>query len=226
MGHFPNALPKFTVETTKAESFDSVSDLVDLVNNQITKAFDKAINGKPVSQADIGHHSRIRDQLKIECVHLPHKNKVRMDVANKSSDVLYVDLNFSPSCDDLLNYFGFDFRNPPGVTLPGRWSGGDLPLESHRQASIFYHNSMMFIYSDLVGEMIVGHGLANMLESTPMKVDVGDKMQVAQWDKLTRLKINKSYVSSIEVKLCHEDGSQIDFPIGKTFVKLQFTKMF
>ena len=89
--------------------------------------------------------------------------------------------------------------------------------------STMVNTTGLYIYSDIIEDILVGNVRAKLLRTVPFSSHHSDYNTVT-FSKVYYHPVRPGYISGIEIKICDDSGEKINFGPSKTIVVLHFRK--
>lgn len=211
-GSCTKVVPDFPPEDDTSPSYDvhvsipsgyynSVSELVDVLNSSITRAYKK-----PISPWSTGGVDRFVDQTAWP--------KFRYNFQNRK-----VILTLPPNAtiqfsEKLYRILGID---------ASRKSSNEMNIKSMRAADIEAGLHAIYIYCDVLECVPVGDTMAPLLRIVEVGGVAGEMMHL-QYDQPRYVPLQKKTFDSIEIDIRDDAGDSIPFDSGKLIVTLHFRR--
>ena len=121
------------------------------------------------------------------------------------------------STDELLRLLGF-----PTPTVPVLLQQIPFATASTRP-QLKFNTPALYVYSDIVGDELVGDVKVPLLRAVPIDGDMGDFVH-KEFIRPYYKSLTKGYINSILIEVKDDTGQDIDFTLGKVICTLHFRR--
>lgn len=137
----------------------------------------------------------------------------RFDLITKSAKTVKWNLDFYNGLNDVLGYTKTTYH--PSTD----------PQKGELEVSLLRGINNIFIYCDLLEPIRVGNTLAPLLRTISYNSKQYGEMIHVNYTNPMYVKVNKSYVDTVEVMMCDAIGKVVPFSEGLTIVVLHFKRV-
>jgi hypothetical protein len=228
-GHYTTYLPK-SLSVDKDKWKVAIVD-ISYVTSWFNVTMDTCaviIRGKDIAETKqhipLKHYSDVQSLVNAIMTILDASSVTSYIMYHNNRVVIYVQHGTSLTLHDMTAaMLGFRITHFDASTLPGEHL--NTPYRATLSPNVHLPLQHLYIYSNLVEQVVVGDTYAPLLQVVPVQNGSFGTVQYHQFLNPLYMSLAMDDISVIEIKLCDDLGNIVKFAIGNVVIKLHFKQV-